>query len=163
MHPFVSAAATLRIFKHLGFVEEGCDDAIGKVCELIKESVQPVQNVDKRVDPNDKYTCQEVHSHHHLQEIFTIFWRDIAKRGSFVDINFRIVMFHQTVDTVSKWGGNMVSFSDDFEYFKFCDPLLLKYMYVMQSSDSSSYVFWNNQKQADANDILFQDASIAQI
>ena len=54
----------------------------------------------------------------------------------------------------------MVNFTNDFEHFKFVDPLLMKFMYLMQSCDSSSYTFWNNQNLANKFDIVFQDVNI---
>ena len=54
----------------------------------------------------------------------------------------------------------MVNFTDHFEMFKFCDPLFLKYMLIMQSCDSSSYVFFKSPEMVKENNILFEEANI---
>jgi hypothetical protein len=56
VHPFFSAAAMLRVFKHLGFIKS---DMVDKVVDLLYDSVQPVQNVKgwEWINPEDNYIC----------------------------------------------------------------------------------------------------------
>ena len=82
----------------------------------------------------------------------------MAPRGSFVDMVFRLVFFHQSMRGLTKFGGQMVELSDR-DIFLYCDPKLLKLMHVMQSTDSSSYVFITNQTGADENTLLFEQAN----
>ncbi len=38
-----------------------------------------------------------MHSHKYLSDIFLLFWTHLAPRGSFVDLVFRLVFFHQSL------------------------------------------------------------------
>ena len=124
------------------------------------DSKQPVQNVDKTILESED-VCQEVHSHKNLHQIFKILWgpssvlKDMAPRGSFNDLVFRLVFFHQSMRGLSKFGKQMMILDDD-ELFMYCDPLLLKYMLIMQSADSSSYLFMNKAEEAKLNTLAFE-------
>ena len=42
-----------------------------------------------------------MHSHHNIPQIFHYLWSELVERGSFVDLVFRCVMFHQSLDGVA--------------------------------------------------------------
>ena len=79
----------------------------------------------------------------------------MAPRGSFVDIVFRLVFFHQSMRGLTKFGKQMM-ICNDRELFLYTDPLLLKYMHVMQSSDSSSYLYMSAAQEARDNNLAFE-------
>ena len=103
-----------------------------------------MQNVDKSIKP-DADVCQEVHSHHNLLEIFTLLWSSdspiahIAPRGSFVDMVFRIILFHQSFLGMTKY--RPIVELTDREKFLYSDPSHYRYQLVMMINDASSYSF----------------------
>lgn len=62
---------------------------------LIEDSEKP--NPHFAEDPE---LCPVVHCHHHLEKMFDLLWKNIAPRGSFVDLVFRLVAFHQSLQGV---------------------------------------------------------------
>ena len=96
-----------------------------------------------------------MHSHHKLDQIFFILWNEkselshIAPRGSFVDLLFRMVFFHQSLAAAVKWPPSL-QLTDD-ETFMYCDPLLLKQMLVLMINDSSSYHYIDDQELVNEN------------
>ena len=103
----------------------------------------------------------EVHSHEHLQEIFTLLWspefslHKIMPRGGFADLVFRMVIFHQSMSGL-KVHPPMVELSET-EKFYYSDPLLLKYMLIMMIADSSSYTFLYLKEADAANNREFRE------
>ena len=63
----------------------------------------------------------------------------MAPRGSFVDLVFRLVIFHQSLIGHKNYPP-MVGLTEE-ERFLYCDPKLFKYMVILMISDSSSYTF----------------------
>lgn len=62
-----------------------------------------------------------MHSHHNLEEIFYYLWDlKLAPRGSFIDLVFRMVMFHQSLDGVAAYPPMMKL--DENERAIYCDP-----------------------------------------
>ena len=49
----------------------------------------------------------------------------------------------------------MINLTND-EIFRYCDPLLLKYMLTMMINDSSSYLFINNDELDKINNLEFR-------
>jgi hypothetical protein len=64
-----------------------------------------------------------------------------AERGSFIDMIFRLIMFHQSLHLLINWP-DIVLLSLD-EQFRYCDPWLYKLFAVLGNSDSASYFFFN--------------------
>lgn len=79
-----------------------------------------------------------MHSHHNIDMIFHHLWQ-LTERGSFVDLVFRCVMFHQSLDGVARFPP-MVALSDS-ERGKFCDPDFYKLMGPLMIADSESYTY----------------------
>lgn len=69
------------------------------------ESVQPLpEHCCKKGHGKPKMTMTLMHSHHNLKEIFFLLWdQRLAPRGSFIDLVFRLVMFHQSLDGCPMW------------------------------------------------------------
>ena len=115
-----------------------------RLIKLIEDSRDPVQLVWPDVRPKD-HLCQHIHSHKHLKKIFKILWsphsvlHKMAPRGSFTDLLFRLVFFHQSLPGVEEYPP-MVQLSER-EILLYCDPLMLKLMCVIQTADSSSYTY----------------------
>lgn len=118
---------------------------------MIRESRQPFIEFSeqKRMDElqlaesNPNY-CKDMHSHHNLQQIFKLLWGDspishIAPRGSFVDLVFRIVMFHQSLLGVPIFRP-VTALNQEHQYL-YLDPILYRLMLVMVICDSKSYTF----------------------
>ena len=59
---------------------------------------------------------------------------------------------------LTKFGKQMMIMNDR-ELFMYSDPLLLKYMHIMQSADSSSYLFMNKSAEAQLNTLAFEVAN----
>jgi len=54
-----------------------------------------------------------MHSHHNLPEIFYYMWhKGVAPRYTFVDLVFRLILFHHSVD-ILKTQPNIVSLTED--------------------------------------------------
>ena len=64
---------------------------------MLEDSKKPIKDFD------DPEYCLDVHSHHLLPQLFKIFWEHVAPRGSFVDLVFRLVIFHQSLQGVPKF------------------------------------------------------------
>ena len=100
IHPFVSGGTTLETFKHMQIlkVNEEDEEKFTNLLKLIEESVRKLEGAElvaqlKRTRWQAKNICYEVQSHHLLDQIFDIFW-SLTPRGGFVDLVFRLVLFH---------------------------------------------------------------------
>ena len=71
--------------------------------------------------------------------MFEVFWKEVAPKGSFVDLVFRLVAFHQSLPSVNRFPAK-IELSNE-ETVKFCDVQLLKMMKLLMKADSSSYMF----------------------
>lgn len=107
----------------------------------------------------EENVCQEINSHKNLDEIFNILWsaesplKDMVPRGSFSDLVFRLVLFHQSLEGISRYP-NMVNLTEQ-EQEKFCDPKFYKLMLVLMINDSSSYTFIGRTDEDVANEKEF--------
>lgn len=78
-------------------------------------------------------------SHHKLDEMFTLLYTLITK-GSFVDLVFRLVLFHQSFAGCEDFP-NMVNLTKE-ERLRHCgDPLFYKLLRFVMTADSCSYIF----------------------
>ena len=93
IHPFLSAAKALEILKDLGIISLTTEEEhlqLSKILELVNSSKEDF-------DVGEGAVSQHRHSHEHLDQIFGILWsQHYSKRGSFVDLVFRIALFHQS-------------------------------------------------------------------
>lgn len=90
-----------------------------------------------------------MHSHHNLGDIFILLWSRFAKRGSFVDLIFRLVFFHQSLCGL-KDIPSMVEM-DCEQRLIYCDEKFFKLMKILMKNDSLSYMFvWDNEKNSDS-------------
>lgn len=97
VHPFTSAASTLISMHSMGVIKLANADEEGRfarLCDLVEKSQEPI-NV------NFRGACKFRHSHEHLLDIFSMMWNpetpwstNWAERGGFVDLVFRLVLFH---------------------------------------------------------------------
>jgi hypothetical protein len=79
-----------------------------------------------------------MHSHHNLEQIFYHLWdMKLVARGTFVDLVFRLVMFHQSLDGVTEWPP-IYSLSD-YERVIYCDRQFFRIMKILMIADSESY------------------------
>lgn len=69
----------------------------------------------------------------------------LAPRGSFVDLVFRLVMFHQSLDGVSEWPP--VYSLNQQERALYCDKKFFRLMKVLMIADSESYQFLGSEEQ----------------
>jgi len=95
--------------------------------------------------------CNEVHSHRYLPEIFNLLWhpdspiKHIAPRGSFNDLVFRIVFFHQSTIVFRHLAPK--AHLDISERFLYLDPLMLKIMLPFQIGDNCGYQsMWKKER-----------------
>jgi hypothetical protein len=85
-----------------------------------------------------------MHSHHNLREIFYYMWDcKLAPRGTFVDMVFRLVMFHQSIEGCPKWPP--MSELSASEQAMYCDLRFYALMKVVMICDSESYSCCGNQ------------------
>ena len=80
-----------------------------------------------------------MHSHFFLADIFLLLWENIFERGGFVDMIFRLVLFHQSLDGANDFPP-MVSLSKE-ERLIYCDERFFQLMKVLMVCDSQSYMF----------------------
>lgn len=85
-----------------------------------------------------------MHSHHNLREIFFHMWNcGLAPRGTFIDLVFRLVLFHQSIEGCSKWPPMFeLSVTEQANY---CDLHFYRLMKVVMICDSESYSCCGNQ------------------
>ena len=102
VHPFKSAIIVLELFERFGFIANLNQDKktqLFQVRRLLSESVQPISAKDQKTMTHGTPYCTQIHSHHNLAEIFHYMWRmNACPKGSFTDMVFRLVMFHQSVE-----------------------------------------------------------------
>ena len=84
----------------MGIIKISNTERLNNILKLIEESTQPIQNVYSNINADD-HVSQQAKSHHNLEQIFNSLWGNgqqigIVKRGSFEDIVFRLVFFHQS-------------------------------------------------------------------
>lgn len=105
---------------------------------LIDESVQPLFHNIREGWQAGIPNCTIMHSHHNLSEIFYLLWgQRVCKQGTFGDLVFRLVMFHQSVEGLAEYPP-MVGL-DERERYKYCDLQLFKMLNVLMIADSKSY------------------------
>jgi len=69
---------------------------------LIISSTKDISNLGIDYENYPENLCNEVHCHKKLHEIFHIMWESelapiLGGRGGFVDLVFRLVLFHQSI------------------------------------------------------------------
>ena len=107
IHPFKSAIIVLELFERFGFIPnltESKKTQLYQVRRLLSESVQPVREEFQDGMEHGVPYCTQMHSHHNLPEIFHYMWRmQACPKGSFADLVFRLVMFHQSVQGMAAY------------------------------------------------------------
>ena len=79
-----------------------------------------------------------MHSYHNLPEIFHYLWRlKACPKGSFADLVFRLVAFHQSVEGLAEYPP-MIALNE-IERYRFLDPDFYKILSVLMIGDSLSY------------------------
>ena len=142
IHPFKSSQTVIQIFRKLGILNPNKQEAedFKHVDRLIDESVQPIWKEWRNTFKHGVPVCTQMHSHNNLPEIFYYLWhKGIMKRGSFHDLVFRLVMYHQSLDGCSEWP-HIFTFTAS-ERDQFCDQTLFRLIKLLMIADSSSYNF----------------------
>ncbi|CDW87177.1 UNKNOWN [Stylonychia lemnae] len=142
MHPFKSGKACLEIFQRLGLIvirNQVDYQEFTRLLELIDQSKQPVPYWMSRKFEKDKIYCTEMHSHDYLSDIFTILWNLFAPRGSFVDLVFRLVFFHQSLCGIKEIPP-MIQLNTEQQLI-YCDVVFLKLIKILMKNDSLSYMY----------------------
>ena len=84
----------------------------------------------------------QMNSHHNLGEIFYLLWDvEIAPKQSFIDLVFRLVLFHDGVESLASCP-NMVNLTQD-EKSKYCDIAFYKLMPVLLIADNEAYILFD--------------------
>ena len=100
-----------------------------------------------------------MHDHYYLSDIFTHFWTHICDRGSFVDLVFRLVMFHQSLPGVNAFPALVLLTKE--ERLIYCDEHLYRLMRILMINDSCSYLYvYNPDKNMETNNEEFKANSI---
>ena len=146
IHPFKSGKSTLLSFRKSGILDLSTDEkrlAFKTVTDAISQSRQPVSPdyVECFRKKGQPY-CHSVHSHHLLSDIFLNLWETLAPRGSFVDLVFRLVFFHQSLQGAEEFPP-MVALSKE-ERLIYCDERFFKLILQLMICDSNSYQFVYN-------------------
>ncbi len=142
MHPFNGGAAVLSIFKRLGCLKHVNEKVVKELQGIITNSKQDVpKSWSKHFKPGQKY-CTSMHSHANLEIIFKKLWTNFASRGSSIDLVFRLVFFHQSLEGCDYFP-NMVSLSKEerLNYCKDQDGQFYRLMKPLMISDAISYIF----------------------
>eukprot|EP00347_Sterkiella_histriomuscorum_P012199 403369515 len=161
MHPFKGGKCCLENFQKLGLIQVKTQNDLEnfeRLLTLINESKQPIyNNWRQNMDPKKSY-CLDMHGHHLLSEIFTLLWRDFAPRGSFVDLIFRLVFFHQSLPGLIEIPP-MVQMSPE-ERLIYCDTQFFKLIKILMKNDSLSYMFiWDYDGMKHQCMCEFEDAN----
>ena len=101
--------------------------------------------------------CTLRHSHHNLPEIFHLAWQEKAlPRGSFADIIFRLIAFHQSLAVLSAYPPKKeLEISESNRY---CEPEFLKVYAILVIADSTSYSVFDPEEAADKRNEIFENA-----
>lgn len=92
-----------------------------------------------------------IHSHHNLPEIFHYMWRlRTCAKGSFTDLVFRLVMFHQSVEGLEKYPP-MIALTK-VEKYRYLDPDFYKMLTILMIADSCSYTIIDTQISREARE-----------
>ena len=78
-------------------------------------------------------------SHYYLADIFVELWEHVTPRGSFIDMVFRLVLFHQSLTGASDFPP-MVELTKE-ERLIYCDQDFFRLIKALMVCDSSSYMF----------------------
>ena len=143
IHPFKGGLQVLLIFYREGIIKiktEEQERVFQEIIELIKKSKTDVDSnwSDYFKNKGLKY-CLYKHSHRYLSDIFLRLWEHIAPRGSFVDLVFRLVFFHQSLLGLNDIPA-MVELTNE-ERLIYCDEKFFKLVRILMVNDSSSYMY----------------------
>lgn len=163
VHPFKSASTLLDFFKRLGLfrlMTETKESQLQQVHRLLKESVQPLPPEYMDLAAHGEPICTLMHSHHNLPEIFYYLWTEqLVPRHSFMDLVFRLILFHQSLDGCQKYPP-MQKLTEE-ERAMFIDPHFLKLMKPLMIADSRSYtLFSNSLSQSNREEFIWNNSQI---
>ena len=83
-----------------------------------------------------------MNAHHNLAEIFYYLWdTEVARRDSFIDLVFRLVLFHDSVESLASCP-NMVNLTPK-EAARYCDNSFYKLMQVLLIADNEAYILFD--------------------
>lgn len=152
IHAFRSASVSLEVFKRLGILlpsgetTEVTNQQLEAVQRLISESVQPLPEIWREDFRHGKPIVTVMNAHHNLSEIFYYMWElKLAPRDSFVDQVFRLVLFHDSVESLAT-RPNMLNLSPK-EKAKYCDQTFYKLIQVLLIADNESYFLFDESHQ----------------
>ena len=111
VHPFKSANTLIELFIKLGIIDlnesDGSHTNWSHVQRMLMESTQPLPSLVREDFQHGKPVCTVMHSHHNLEHIFFLLWRNgkskLAIRGDFIDLCLRAVMFHQSIQQLEEY------------------------------------------------------------
>eukprot|EP00347_Sterkiella_histriomuscorum_P015794 403355658 len=145
-HPFKGGKAVLEAFNRLGLIADDQQENLKSMISLIDQSKE---KLDPKLLEKQRDTvttpafgailCDEMHSHKYLSDIFLLFWETIAERGSFIDLVFRLVFFHQSLIGINDIPA-VVELSQE-ERLIYCDEYFLTIMKILMVNDSLSYMY----------------------
>ena len=120
--------------------------------------MQPVYRDYRNSFEHGKPFCTLMHSHHNLPEIFYYLWHlQVSPRGSFVDLVFRLVLFHQSVEGLAEYPP-MVALTRN-EKYRFCDKSFYQLLSILMIADSKSYTLLHPRVSSDARTEFLQSQS----
>ena len=123
IYPFNSALIALTIMLNLRLIElDGLEQErnFNEVLRLIEQSRKPLPVTMREDFTPGISVCTQMHSHHNLSMIFFLLWeKDLAPRGSFTDLVFRMVLFHRSLEG-SELSPNLNNLTKT-ERLHFCD------------------------------------------
>ena len=129
--------------------EQSYYNGLQEVQRLILESRQPLPKIMLEDISPGTAVCTQMHSHHNLDMIFLNLWRQrLATRGSFLDLVFRIILFHRSLEG-NDLSLNTVDLSRE-ERKQFCDDKLFELIKLPMIAVNQAYhVLGFDQKYKD--------------
>lgn len=114
--------------------------AFETIINLINKSREDVdKDWSEYFKKKDQKYCLYQHNHFFLSEIFLSLWEHIAPRGSFVDLVFRLIFFHQSLIGLNQIKAQVELTKE--ERLIYCDDQFFKLVKVLMINDSYSYMF----------------------
>ncbi|CDW77546.1 leucine rich repeat family protein [Stylonychia lemnae] len=137
-HPFKGGKAVLEVFRRIGLIRAE-ESIYNTVLEFIENSKQEADPKINSIIPFGQKACQEMHSHQYLSDIFLLIWQKISKRGTFVDMVFRLVFFHQSLIGIKAIPAAVPLTQE--ERLIYCDEHFFKLIKLLMINDSVSYMY----------------------
>lgn len=139
IHPFLSAAAWLRIFVNNDFIEEPFKEEAIELSKLVHDAFIEITDpklLKKSKKKKNMTFCMQMHDHSKLSEIFEKLDK-IWNQNEFIRNIFVLILFHQSIHGI-KWYKPTAQLEDS-DIVKYIPKEILPMIEILLFSDSKAY------------------------